>query len=248
MALADTITAYVTAALSGNAKYPPDVLREQTLEDAAAVGRSLLTLLGPASQPDLAGPLAHLTADPESLRARKTVRQRLRRILASAPQLAADAQQLTAQFAVRVTGSGDAEAITDLGYLLSQLDDKSGAEDAYRAAAALGSADAMASLGHMRLGKRDIAGARAIFQNAITSGPGDIALAATLEMARLHLMDGDAAAAQAGYQQVIDSGHPRLAAEAMSHLAHLLSRRGDPDQARALFQRAASVPRLKYVE
>jgi len=232
MASADTITAYVTAALSGNAEYPPEVLREETLEQAAAVGRALLALLDPAAQPDLAGPLAYLTADPESVRARKSVRQRLRRILACAPQLAADAQQLTGQFTARVTGSGDAEAITDLGYLLSQLDDESGAEDAYRAAAALGSADAMASLGHLRLGKRDIAGARAIFQNAITSGTGDIALAATLEMGRLHLMTGDADAAQAAYQQVIDSGHPTLAAEAMSHLAHLLARRGDPGHAR----------------
>lgn len=233
MALADTVTAYVTAALSSNAEYPPEVLREQTLEEAAAVGRSLLTLLDPASQPDLAGPLAYLTADPESVRARKIVRQRLRRVLASAPQLAADAQQLTAQFTARVTGSGDADAITDLGYLLRQLGDESGAEDAYRTAAAQGSAEAMTSLGHMRLGKRDMAGAQAIFQHAITSGTGDVALAATLELARLYQLGGETAAAQAACQRVIDSGHPRLAAEAMSLLAHLPSRQGDTDQARA---------------
>jgi tetratricopeptide (TPR) repeat protein len=211
MALADTITAYLTAALSGNAEYPPEVLREQTLEQAAALGRALLTLLDPASQPSLAGPMAYLTADPESGRARKTVCQRLRHILVSAPQLAADAQQLTAQFTAQVTGSGDADAITDLGYLLSQLGDEAGAEDAYRAAAELGSADAMVSLGHLRLGKRDLAGARAIFQSAITSPAGDIALTAMLEMARLHLMTGDTAATRAAYQQVIDSGHPQLA-------------------------------------
>ena len=46
------------------------MLREETLEEAAAVGRALLALLDPASQPGLAGPLAYLIADPESVRAR----------------------------------------------------------------------------------------------------------------------------------------------------------------------------------
>src|ERR1700733_8450270 len=75
MALADSVTAYVTAALSGAGEWPPEVDREETLDAAAELGRRLLARFQEpaAGGAGLRGPLAYLTSDPESVRARKAV-------------------------------------------------------------------------------------------------------------------------------------------------------------------------------
>jgi hypothetical protein len=83
MALADSVTAYVTAALSGAAEWPPEVEREETLGAAAELGQRLLARFREpaAGGAGLRGPLAYLTSDPESARARKAVRHQVRRML-----------------------------------------------------------------------------------------------------------------------------------------------------------------------
>lgn len=96
----------------------------------------------------------------------------------------------------------------------------------------------MVSLGHLRMSQRDVAGARAVYQEAIESGPSEAALAATLELGRLlwRGQDRDPAAAEAAWQQVADSGHPEWGPDALSCLAHLLKDRGDVAGARAAWQ------------
>ena len=176
MALADSVTAYVTAALSGAGEWPPEVDREETLDAAAELGRRLLARFQEpaAGGAGLRGPLAYLTSDPESVRARKAVRQRIRRMLAADQGLAVEAGQMVAGFLTEVTAAGDAEALADLGDLLRDQGDADAVRAACQQALDSGNPEAgyaLTVLGQVLREQGDADGARAAFQRSVPRSP-----------------------------------------------------------------------------
>jgi hypothetical protein len=101
------------------------------------------------------------------------------------PADGAEVREVVTAFFREYAGSGNAEAIADLGRLLRWLEDLAEAQVAFQQAADLGSAQAVVALGGLRMAQRNVTGARALYQAAVDSGPADAALAATVELGHL---------------------------------------------------------------
>lgn len=240
MALDATAAAYVAMACSADADVPLDAERADVAAAAVVLGRRLIGELA-AGQAELAGPLACLADDPECGRAIKTVRQRIRRMLAANLRLQARMREMVAALPADLAASEDASGLADLGGLLRWFGDDAGARAAWEDGLRLGDPGAVRRLGYWYLSRRDIAAARAVFEAARSRWPAAAALAATVELAHLtRLTDRDGDQARVLYQQVIDTGDPEWAPAALNALGRQLEIGGDAAGARAAYEQVTA--------
>jgi len=146
----------------------------------------------------------------------------------------------------RVAHSGQPEmapmAAYNLGVLLQEQGDVTGAQAAYRQAINSGHPDAAptaaVNLGILLRLQGDVAGAQAAYQQAINSGHPDQAPRAAINLGVLLQEQGDMAGAQAAYRLVIDSGNLDTAPMAMFNLGNLLREQGDVAGAQVAYRQA----------
>ena len=135
-----------------------------------------------------------------------------------------------------------ARAANNLGLLLRQEGDVSGARVAFQRAMDSGDADvvprAANNLGSLLREQRDIRGARAAYQRAIDSGHPDVVPRAANNLGSLLREQGDVTGLRVAYQRAADSGHADVVPVAALNLGVLLKDQGDGAGARAAYQRA----------
>jgi tetratricopeptide (TPR) repeat protein len=135
-----------------------------------------------------------------------------------------------------------ARAANNLGLLLRQHGDVSGARAAFQRAMDTNDSDvaprAANNLGTLLREQRDIRGARAAYQRAIDSGHPDVVPRAANNLGSLLREQGDVTGSRVAYQRAVDSGHADVVPVAALNLGVLLKDQGDGSGARSAFQRA----------
>jgi tetratricopeptide (TPR) repeat protein len=143
-------------------------------------------------------------------------------------------------------------AALELGILLAEQGDPSGAQVAYRNAVDFGHTGTapwpMVKLALALIEHADTKTAQAALRSAVDTGHPPVVAAASLVLGNLLAQEGDAEAACAAFQRAIDSGYPEVAGVASLGLGWLLADRRDVPAARDAFQRAARSEYLQIAE
>ncbi len=143
-----------------------------------------------------------------------------------------------------------AGAAINIGIVLSELGDLTGAREAFQQAIDTGHPDRalVAAYGLATLLRQhtDLSGAQQAYQTVIDSGHREYAPSAGLDLGDLLFEQGDAKGAEHAYRRVIDTGHSEHAAHAQLNLGSMLQHVGDPLRAREEYQSAAASGHTDY--
>ncbi|MFE3188366.1 serine/threonine-protein kinase [Nocardia sp. NPDC059240] len=220
--------------LTGDSPYPAASLEQQLAAH----------MMMPPPQPSLVRP--ELGTDIDVVVARGMAKNPAERygscdhLAAAARQALAGTHPAATVFATRTdeeqyrkaAAAGNANAMGNLGYLLEQRGDLSGAEDWYRRGAAAGDEYAMGNLGYLLEQHGDLSAAEDWYRRAAAVGNSD----AMTNLGYLLEQRGDSTEAESWYRKAAAEGD----GSAMGNLGFLLEQRGDTRAAESWYRESAA--------